>query len=220
MAPDILRSLAEDISRQIVLNNWLFYVIFGSLTLVVSALGAYLSTYMSRKAERLASRRGFEQVLEQLKQSTALTESIRADVHSLAARTEKLRWLKSEKLEEYLVETLRSADFMSKDMQHRFFDSPASSDEDPFMRASMLQTLYLPELENAHSTFLKAIGHFRSWIATGMQDRIDAMKLGKGKIPPSEAHLAKFPDCLQGLNAAVTLIEQDSKKLARQLHEA
>jgi len=127
---------------------------------------------------------------------------------------------KSEKLEEYLVETLRSAEFMSKDMQHRFFDSPASSDKDPLMRASMLQKLYLPELDNAHSTFLKAIGNFQSWIATGMQERLDAMKSGKGKISPSEAHLAKYPDYLQGLNAAVTLIEQDSKKLARQLHEA
>jgi hypothetical protein len=84
----------------------------------------------------------------------------------------------------------------------------------------MLQKLYLPELDRAHALFLQARGHFRSWIANGMQERLDAMKSGKGKVSPSETHLAKYSEHLQVLNAAVTQIEQEAKTLARQLHEA
>lgn len=220
MNSEALRTLADDISRQGTLDNWQFYVILGLLTLVVSAIGAYVSTYMSRKAEREASRIGFEQVLQQLKASTALAESIKAEVHQLSARTEKLRWLKSEKLEDYVVATLRAAEFLSKDMHHRYFDSPQPAEENPLMKASMIQKLYLSELDEPHALFIRASGKFNSWIAQGMTERLEAMKAGNGKLTPSEGHLAKYPEHLQALNAAVMLVENEAKKLARKLHEA
>ena len=220
MNPDTLRALAEDISRRVILDNWLFYVILGLLTLIVSAAGAYLSTYMSRKAERLAARVGFEQVLQQLKESTALTESIKADVHQLSTRTEKLRWLKAQKLEDYLVALLRAAEFLTREMEHRFFDSPLPVEHDPLMQASMLQKLYLPELDVAHAAYLKATSSFQNWIAQGMTERLDAMKAGRGKPAPSEGHLAKYSEHLQIINAAVLLVESEAKNLARKLHEA
>jgi Na+-transporting methylmalonyl-CoA/oxaloacetate decarboxylase gamma subunit len=219
MNSETLRVLAEDISRQVILDNWQFYVILGFLTLVVSAIGAYVSTSMSRKAERDASRVGFELVLEQLKESTALAESIKVEVHQLSARTEKLRWLKSEKLEDYVVAILRAAEFLSRDMQYRYFDAPQPAEEDPLMHASMLQKLYLPELDEPHAMYLRATGNFRSWIAQGMAERLEAMKAGKGKPSPSAAHLAQYSEHQQALNAAVMLIENEAKTFARKLHE-
>ena len=219
MNSEALRPLAEDISRQVILDNWQFYLILGLLNFVVSAIGAYVSTYMSRKADREASRIGFEQVLCELKESTAQVESIKAEVHQLSARTEKLRWLKSEKLEDYVVATRRAAEFLSKDMRYRYFDSPQPADENPLMQASMIQKLYLPELDEPHALFLKASGNFTSWVAEGMSERLDAMKAGKGKSTPSQGHLAKYPEHLDALNAAVMFVENEAMNLARKMHD-
>ena len=94
----------------------------------------------------------------------------------MAERFEKLQWLKREKLEVYVVAILRGAEHLSKEMSHQFFDAESPAAEGPLLTASMLQKLYLPELDVPHAEFLRTVGLFKGWIAAGMHQRLDADK--------------------------------------------
>jgi len=219
MGPETIRALAAEIVSQTILGNWLFYVILACVTVVLSAAGAFLSSYFTKRAEHAALAADFEAVKRQLRETTALSESIKIDIKHMAERSEKLQWLKREKLEDYVVAVLRGVEYLSKDMQHRFFDAEAPGPEDPLMSASMLQRLYLPELDAHHAAFLNAVGEFRKWVATGMQQRLDAWKTTKIKAGPSQEHCDQYTTFLNKVNAAVIVVELGAQELARELNK-
>jgi len=220
MSPETIRALALEIVSQTILGNWLFYVVLASITVVLSAAGAFLSSYFAKRAEHAALAADFEEVKRQLRESTALSESIKTDIKHMAERSEKLQWLKREKIEVYVVAILRGAEHLSKEMSHKFFDAESPAAEDPLLTASMLQKLYLPELDVPHAEFLRNVSLFRGWIAAGMQQRLDAWRATNIKSAPDQAHCDLYPTHLNRLNAAVMVVEEAAKRLARELNKA
>ncbi len=218
MSPDTIRALAAEIVNQTILNNWVFYVVLACITVVVSAAGAALSSYFTKRGEHAAISADFEELKRQLRDTTALSESIKTDIRQMAERSEKLQWLKREKLEDYVVAVLRGVEYLSKEVRHNLFDAEAPAEEDPLLVASMLQKLYLPELDAQHAVFLKTIAEFRGWVAQGMQQRLDAWKATNIKSAPSKEHCDQYPGYLTKVNAAVMLVEQAAKELSRELN--
>ncbi|BDT69107.1 hypothetical protein os1_32950 [Comamonadaceae bacterium OS-1] len=219
MPPETIRALASEIVNQTILGNWLFYVITACITVVLSAAGAFLSSYFSKRAEHVALAADFEAVKKQLRETTALSESIKVDIKHIAERSEKLQWLKREKLEDYVVAVLRGVEYLSLDMFHRLFDAETPIGEDPLLSASMLQRLYLPELDGEHAAFMRALGEFRGWIAAGMQERLDLWKATNVKGAPSQAHMEQYTERLNRVHAAVLVVELASKNLAHALNK-
>jgi hypothetical protein len=195
MSPETIRALAAEIVSQTILGNWLFYVVLASITVVLSAAGAFLSSYFSKRAEHAALAADFETVKQQLRETTALSESIKTDIKNIAERSEKLQWLKREKLED------------------------APKEEDPLLRASMLQKLYLPELDGEHAAFVGSVGEFKSWLAAGMRERLDAWKTTGVKSGASQALLDQYTARLNKVNATVIVVEWAAKELARGLNK-
>lgn len=219
MQPDTIRALVTEIVNQTFLKNWFFYFALAGITAVLSAAGAFFSSYLAKRAEHAALKANLAEMKQQLQETTILSESIKTDIKQLAERTEKLQWLKREKLECYVVAVLRGTEHLSLEMSHKFFDAEAPTKEDPLLTASMLQKLYLPELDTQHSMFLNAVGEFRGLVATGMQQRLDAWKSTNVKKSPNQDHLDQYSNLLSKLNAAVMLIEQAAKELARELNK-
>lgn len=219
MSPETIRALAAEIVSQTILGNWLFYVILACITVVLSAAGAFLSAYFSKRAEHAAVATGFEAVKQQLRETTALSESIKTEIKQIAERSEKLQWLKREKLEDYVVAVLRGVEHLSADMYHRMFDADAPKDEDPLLRASMLQRLYLPELDGEHAAFVMSVGEFKCWLAAGMQERLDAFKTTGVRSSATSAHLDQFKPRLNKVLAAVLVVELAAKELARGINK-
>ena len=217
MPIETLKALASEIVAQTISENWAFWVVYVCLTVLLSASGAFLGGYVKKRAEQAALEADFDAVKTQLRQTTALTESIKTDIKRLAERSEKLRWLKQEKLELYLVSVLGVADYYYAVMYHRFFDSEAVTEGDPWKTATMLQTLYLPELGAAHAALSEALGGFTFWVADGMQQRVDGMKGTGLKQKPSDAHRSKYPEHLKKINSAVLAIQVTAQKLASDL---
>ncbi|MBY0465274.1 MAG: hypothetical protein K2W33_10060 [Burkholderiales bacterium] len=217
MTPDTVRALASEIVAQTIVGNWTIYAVLACLTVILSSVGAFLGAYVKRRAEHAALEADFDAVKKQLHETTALTESIKSDIKHLAERSEKLRWLKQQKLEEYIVSILKTVDYYSADMSHKFFDAELPLGGDPWKPATMLQTLYLPELAVPHGALSQAVGEFQSWVALGMGERLEVWKKSGQKAAPSQAHCDKYPGHLAKMNAAVTTIQYAAQKLAGEL---
>jgi hypothetical protein len=217
MSPEVIRSLATEIVAQTVLSGWVYYAVLACLTIGASTAGAFLGGYIRRRAEHAALRADFESVKQQLRETTDVTESIKTDIHRISERSEKVRWQKLEKLEAYVTTLLATVDWYSRDMQHRFFDADKPSESDPYRTASMLQSLYLPELAATHAHFAAQLGAFQSWVVEGMKQRAEALRTTGVNGPVSEQHLSEYSNYLNQLNGAVLEIEQAARGLAREL---
>lgn len=220
MNPETIKALASEIANQTILNNWVFYVVLFSITIGLSAVTVAISSYIAKRSENLAIKSDFEDIKNQLQQTTTVTESIKVDINKMAERSEKLEWLKREKLEHYHENILKVTDYLSATMNNKFFDIEDPDKEDPINKASMLQKLYLPELDRPHALLLTQIAKFRQWLADEMQQRIDLPPNISGKKPPpSKELMSKYRTLLGGLNAAVIEIEKSAQELARGLNK-
>jgi hypothetical protein len=219
MTPETIRALATEIVNQTILSNWLFYVVLACITVVLTAIGSSLSSFFSKRAEHAALTADFDELKNQLRETTSLSESIKIDITQLAERSERLQWLKREKLEAYVVAVLRGAEHLSIDVRHKLTDAEPPTNEDPLIVASMIQALYLPELDEQHAVLLKTVAEFRGWIAKGMQERLDSWKATSVKKAASNQILDQYPYYLDKLNSAVMLVEQAAKELARELNK-
>ncbi len=217
MSPDVIRSLAAEIVNQTILGNSLFYILLVLITAVVSAGGAYIATYFAKRAEHAALRADFQSVKTQLEETTALSESIKTEIKHIGERAEKHYWVKREKLEAYVVAVGRGVRWLSEDMQFRFFDAPEPPDEDPLDTATMLQSLYLPELDAKHSLLIAAVVEFRTWVGIGMQQRLETLKTTGKRDGPQQAHCDEYSQRIAKVNGAAVAVHRASEGLAREL---
>lgn len=220
MNPETLKILTTEIVAQTIAENWVFWAVLACLSFLLSATGAFLGGYIRKRAEQAALVADFDAVKKQLHESTALTESIKTEIKHLAERSEKIRWLKQEKLEQYIVHVLSVVDYYSAEMYRRFFDAEPPKGDDPWKTATMLQTLYLPELATTHAALSGVLGNFQNWVAAGMQQRITEMKMTGQKQLPSNEHCERFSNHLAILHTAIHEIQVAAQKLAIELTKA
>jgi len=220
MSPETIKSLAEEIVNQTILDNWFFYIVLACITVFVSSVGAFLSSYYVKRAEIRAITADFEELKRQLKETTLLSESIKSDINRIADRTEKLQWQKRKKLEDYLVFLLGGVEHLSKDMYHKYFDSEKPDQENPLDRASMLQDLYLPELDKEHAAFILIVVDFSKWVIAGMQQRVGGKRADGVNQPPAKEHLDEYPVKLKELHAGLRPLKQAAIKLSCELNNS
>ncbi|MFN3885715.1 MAG: hypothetical protein ACK4MG_02050 [Aquabacterium sp.] len=217
MQPETLKLLASEIVNQTILGNWAYWAVLGCLAIILSASGAFLGAYMRKRAEHAAVQADFDALKKQLHETTALSESIKSDIKHLAERSEKIRWLKQEKLEAYVMHALEISDYYSADMYHRFFDAEPPKGGDPWKIASMLQTLYLPELAAEHAALSRSLSEFQSYIAQGMQQRLDMWRTSGIKGAPTESHCQMFSNHITNINATILNLQASAQKMATEL---
>ncbi len=76
MSPDEIEQIIQRIIRDGVLFPWWLYV----LAIIALFIGGFFGAYIKRKGENLATREDYESLLEQVKKTTAATESIKIDL--------------------------------------------------------------------------------------------------------------------------------------------
>jgi septal ring factor EnvC (AmiA/AmiB activator) len=101
-----------------------------------------------------ASTKNIESIkAEILKETTKTTESIKADMQRLLTRSHAVEERKREKLEEYLTISYRFPMLLLNNFNSKILKTNDKHDHmsvDLLMRLTMLQALYLPELDTAH----------------------------------------------------------------------
>lgn len=214
-----IQKLAAEIAAQTILQSWPYYLLLIALTIVSSSAGAFISGYITRRAEQRAIEADFENIKSQLRETTILTESIRTEFSLHFDRTHTIEVLKREKLEAYIKKILETTENLSHEMNEKLFNTKIQYDPTAYSAASMLQAMYLPEFDEAHARYASAYSEFRLWLVEGM--KYMAKKKSQGIQFPlvAQEYLDKFPEYYQKVLKEVSVIEAKAREVGRQLIE-
>ena len=123
-----------------------FYLLLIAVTFVASAGGAFLSAYFKRRGESLATKADFQQLLDQLRQSTDLAEEIKANIQSKYGEQATLRALLRDRMESLVMATFELESWLSEARAHALQGESFESNGSPMSKISALRDIYFPEV--------------------------------------------------------------------------
>ena len=147
MQPDILREIVETIIRDQLLLNWRFYALIGGLTFLATAVGHWLSSYLKKRGETLATKADMQEILRQVSETTRVTEEVRSTVSQADWAAREWRTTRRIKLEELLSVAYSLNQWLDVHRSKWLYAKEVATDEAPMERMKLLATLYFPELK-------------------------------------------------------------------------
>ena len=76
-------------------------------------------------------------------------------------------------------------------MRENFFYDETPYDKTCEAKLSMLQNLYLSELDEEHRAYLTATAEFGTWIGAGLEEQLDKRRAGDARPVISSEHMKK-----------------------------
>jgi len=146
MNDQLLRSLAESIAREQFLLQWPIYAVMAALALVVGVAASYIGAYAKKRGESYATKADFNELLRQLRATTAVAEEVRAQVSHADWAARELKTLRRTKLEELIYAVHEVEAWMEADRDRRMFGRTREPGECPIPKLEVLAGLYFPEL--------------------------------------------------------------------------
>ncbi|WP_153130494.1 hypothetical protein [Dechloromonas hortensis] len=103
MSPEQIKSIVETALKDgLAFPWWAYFVAF-----VIPFVGSYFGSYAKRKAENLATKEDFDELLSQVKKTTEETEKIKTDI-SRVSWVDQQRWTLKRELYMELLDSLYS----------------------------------------------------------------------------------------------------------------
>ena len=201
-----------------------------SILSVVIALGGYAIKRLSDSVESYSKSYGSEvgkidanthklkEIQRQLSESVEISESIKKDISHSAWRERELELLKREKLEQYLLNYYEAVENFSRKMNESFFDDDTPYDKTHEAKISMLQKLYLPELDEVHRKYLIVSAAFGNWIVEGRNDIAEKRRLGQTSPRVSQDIMDRYPELLRLAHEATAAVEKKITEVARNIN--
>ena len=149
MTETLLRELAEQIAREQFLLQWPIYGLMFVIALVIGIGAAYLGSYARKRGENFATKADFDDLLAQLKATTAVAEEVKAQVSHADWATRELKTLRRLKLEELLQTIHELQEWQDVERSARIYDSGKEAGASPLPKIELLAGLYFPELRMA-----------------------------------------------------------------------
>lgn len=147
MLDPILRQAIEEAVRGSLLENWRFYGLVAVVSLVAAVIGNFLSAYVRKRGEALATKADFEGLLDQLRTGTKATEDIKVAVQHSDWISREWKVVRRTKLEELLDNAYATEHWIDASRNRWFFQGPEESVSDPMDKVKRLCALYFPELK-------------------------------------------------------------------------
>lgn len=163
------RTLANEIlSAQVIEHPW-FYILLIAISLTGSAIGALVASYFKRRGETLATKADFDELLNQLQQSTQLAEEIKADIQSKYGEQSTLRALLRDRTESIIMATFELESWLEAARSRALYGEPFNWGGSPISKISALRDIYFPEVSvEFHELKLRYV-HYVQWIL-GLQE--------------------------------------------------
>lgn len=142
------KALVSEITNQIlkeeILLNWKLWILMFVIWLVLIAANNFISKYLERRGEALATKADFNKLLEMLEKQTETTERIKSTISYEEWSLKESKLIRRQKLEELIETSSLLADCLTKHFNHTAKSDVLSVS--PIQKFDML-SLYFPELE-------------------------------------------------------------------------
>jgi hypothetical protein len=227
-----LQQLAQEISRQTVINNWQFYAVLLALSFLGATLGPYVKARLTKRGEIAATAAQADEILEQLRKTTATAKSVELSLSRGDWIQREKNSLKRTKLEQLIVAGYAISDWLSNDNKQALRGEPPV-DTCPINEFVMLSTLYFPELkeitkriEDLYRTAMIASGPIRIKILRLTSEAEAYRQSGEAELhrvvienrfQTQQAEQQNFVQRAVDLHAAVEELAQAAHELMEQL---
>lgn len=164
---------------EIILTILTFAVAVGGYAIkrLNDSVKSYSKSYGAEVGKIDANTLKLDEIQSQLAQSVEISESIKRDIEHGAWRERELELLKREKLEQYLINYYEAIENLTRKMKENFFYDETPYDKTCEAKLSMLQKLYLPELDEEHRAYLVVSAKFGEWIVAGLKEQQEKEEL-------------------------------------------
>lgn len=147
MQPDLLHDVVEAIIRDQLVYNWRFYTLICGLSFVAGAAGQFITSYLKRRGETLATKTDMQEILRQLSETTRVAEEVRSSVSQADWAAREWRTIRRLKLEELLSSAYSLDHWLDLQRSKWVHNETVTADDAPLDRVKLLAALYFPELQ-------------------------------------------------------------------------
>lgn len=148
MESELVSRIANEIVTEQILHNWLYWTLLLAALTVGGFFGALLGGYATKSGQLRATTDKFEEIVDQLRTSTRVTEEIRSAV-SLGEWTKKEQIaLRRLKLEELMIASHGVDEWFSVETARSVFSLEEPPISSGMNRLNTIGLLYFPELES------------------------------------------------------------------------
>ncbi|MGH9958293.1 MAG: hypothetical protein ACREBC_14365 [Pyrinomonadaceae bacterium] len=164
MSEAIIREIAEQIIREQLLQNWIFYLVLLALLLVSSIASAFMASYIRKRAETYATKADLAELLTQLRATTEAAEQVKTAIAHTDWTTKEWKTLRRVKLEELVGTVYALRVWLDKEMNIRFFEKNAESEVCPVWKLELISNLYFAELNIEIRTLILVHWRYDAWM--------------------------------------------------------
>lgn len=215
MSEALVREIANQILREGLVENWLTYAILLALLVISGAASAYGAIYLRKRAETYATKADFDELLRQLRATTAAAESVRLEIEKADWAEREWQTLRRVKLEELLTAMHAATHHLDAEQNARLFDEGMPTDASPIWKVQALSSLYFPELLAEASAFSLMYSQYRSW-AIDVQAQLSSAGNDPGKRQAVfNVRLPETKEWHPKLLAASQLVTNSASKLMK-----
>lgn len=164
MSEALVREIANEVLRQGLLENWRTYAVLVALLLLSGVASTLISTYIRKRAETYATKADLDQLIVQLKATTAAAEQVKSAIAQADWANREWRTLRRIKLEELVAAVHGARHWLDIDMNARFFSEKANSEPSPIWKLEVLTSLYFRELLPEANAMSLVYSQYVLWI--------------------------------------------------------
>lgn len=213
------KELAKEIAQLVIQNLWASkaeFILGFVIWAVAGAVGAYVGTWLAKRAEADVADGRFERLAGQLRKTTLAVEEIRTAVAHEEWTEREWKAIRIKNLEQfmsYVLETMAVYVQFSYDL--RMAKEDPRHDPSPGINARTLQNLFYPELEHSLGAFMDA--------AVGTKDRAKALYwhldgLDEAQRAAARAETADQYDAdILAMQNALSQLTEDVKVMTRNI---
>lgn len=218
MTDSILREIAEKVAQEAILQNWKLYALLIGLTLISIVANAFITKYFEKRGESYATKSDLTEILRQLKQTTEVTEQVRAAISHADWLSREWKVLRRTKLEELVQSAISLEQWLNQQRSVWFFGSEEKDPSPPTGHVSMITTLYFPELEQESAALAASQLNAYLWIVNTGRRALDAGSIEEKGVMLTQAATEWSPLYGSVMNA-ISQVKQKASVVMQEMQQ-
>ncbi len=125
-----IAAIAKQIVDEELLLNWKFYLVLVVVTFIATGISSFAISYFKSRGRHFATKTDFRELLDQLRQTTEATESIKQSLSRSDWVVREFKTLRCIKLEELLSAVYETHHWLAQRRGEALFSRAAVTDPD------------------------------------------------------------------------------------------